>query len=59
MIALLLLVLFVALVLAAIDNFAFPIPRIVWAIFAVLVIVVLFILVLGALPDANLDNGRG
>lgn len=56
MIALFLILLLVALALAAIDHFAFPLPRIVWAIFAVFVIVVLFILLLGALPDAELNH---
>lgn len=59
MIALLLLFLLVALVLAAINHYAFPVPGIVWGIFAVLVIVVLFIFAVQALDGANLDIGDG
>lgn len=59
MIALLLLILLVALVLAAVNHYAFPLPGIVWGIFAVIVIVVLFVLALEAIDGAGLDLGDG
>ena len=59
MIALLLVLLVIAVLLAAVNHYLFPIPAAVWFIVVALAVLIVLVLLIGAVDGAELDVGDG